>query len=182
MLECETLVLLLLEEVGNRVSSKNVTSPNTQKQSIFSNVVEQFGMIQSVSDHSTFCHHSATGCIYLCMLDDVVIKGSDRRGIAKIKHLCHHLQTRSWQALILQILSFSLALGKPPHFQNMPFQSKCPTTSYLYSHFTVNRASYFLVFLTLFQSVAEIYICFSLIIAMVVIRYFSLLWSSKVEL
>ena len=63
----------------------------------FSSVVQEFGMIRSVSDHSVFYHHSSTGqCIYLIVyVDDIVIISSDQDGIQKLKqHLFNHFQTK----------------------------------------------------------------------------------------
>ena len=54
-------------------------------------------MIRSATDHSVFYHHSFTGkCIYLIVyVDDIVIIGSDRDGIQKLKqHLSSHFQTK----------------------------------------------------------------------------------------
>ena len=54
-------------------------------------------MIRSATDHSVFYHHSSTGkCIYLIVyVDDIVITGSDRDGIQKLKqHLFSHFQTK----------------------------------------------------------------------------------------
>ena len=49
----------------------------------FSLVVQKFGMIRSVVDHSVFYHHSSIRkCIYLIVyVDNIVITGSDRDGI-----------------------------------------------------------------------------------------------------
>ena len=59
----------------------------------FSSMVQEFGMIRSVADHSIFYHHSSAGkCIYLIVyVDDIVITGSDQDGIQKLKqHLFNH--------------------------------------------------------------------------------------------
>ena len=55
-------------------------------------------MIRSTIDHSVFYHHTSIGqCIYLIVYvdDDIVITGSDRNGIQKLKqHLFSHFQTK----------------------------------------------------------------------------------------
>ena len=59
----------------------------------FSSMVQEFGMIRSVADHSIFYHHSSAGkCIYLIVyVDDIIITGSDQDGIQKLKqHLFNH--------------------------------------------------------------------------------------------
>ena len=63
----------------------------------FSYVVQEFGMLRSTSDHSVFYHHNSSGqCIYLVVfVDDIVITGSDRDDIKKLKqHLFIHFQTK----------------------------------------------------------------------------------------
>ena len=63
----------------------------------FSSVVQEFGMIQSATDHYVFYHHSSTGkCIYLIVyVDDIVITSIDQNGIQKLKqHLFSHFQTK----------------------------------------------------------------------------------------
>ena len=49
----------------------------------FSSVVQEFGMLQSTTDHSVFYHHTSTGqCIYLIVYEDgIVITGNDQVGI-----------------------------------------------------------------------------------------------------
>ena len=53
----------------------------------FSSVVQEFGMIQNTANHSIFYHHTSTRqCIYLIVyVGDIVITGSDRDGIQKLK-------------------------------------------------------------------------------------------------
>ena len=63
----------------------------------FSSVVQVFGMIRSIADHSIFYHHTSAGyCIYLIVyVDDIVITGNDQDGIQKLKqHLFNHFQTK----------------------------------------------------------------------------------------
>ena len=63
----------------------------------FSSVVQEFGMIQSATDHSVFYHHSSTRkCIYLIVyVDDIVITSTDQDDIQKLKqHLFSHFQTK----------------------------------------------------------------------------------------
>lgn len=62
----------------------------------FSIVVQQFGMTRSEADHSVFYRHTTQGCIYLIVyVDDIVISGSDHRGILQVKeHLAHCFQTK----------------------------------------------------------------------------------------
>ncbi|RVX19308.1 Retrovirus-related Pol polyprotein from transposon RE2 [Vitis vinifera] len=63
----------------------------------FSSVVQEFGMLRSIADHSVFYHHNSLGqCIYLVVyVDDIVITGSDQDGIQKLKqHLFTHFQTK----------------------------------------------------------------------------------------
>ena len=63
----------------------------------FSSVVQEFGMFQSEANHSIFYHHnSSSQCIYLVVyVDDIVITGSDREGIQRLKqHLFNHFQTK----------------------------------------------------------------------------------------
>ena len=61
--------------------------------SLFSSVVQEFGMIRSTTDHSVFYHHTSTRqFIYLIVyVDEIVIIGSDQDGIQKLKqHLFNH--------------------------------------------------------------------------------------------
>ena len=54
-------------------------------------------MTRSTSNHCVFYHHtSSRECIYLIVyVDDIVITGSDRDGIGRIKqHLFNHFQTK----------------------------------------------------------------------------------------
>ena len=63
----------------------------------FSSVVQEFGMLRSIADHSVFYHHnSSRQCIYLVVyVNDIVIIGSDQDGIKKLKqHLFTHFQTK----------------------------------------------------------------------------------------
>ena len=63
----------------------------------FSYVVQEFGMLRSIADHSVFYHHNSSGqCIYLVVyVDDIVSTGSDQDGIQKLKqHLFTHFQTK----------------------------------------------------------------------------------------
>jgi len=62
----------------------------------FSNVVQQYGMIRSESDHSVFYKCSSNKYIYLVVyVDDIVITGDDRDGIAGLKHhLVQHFQVK----------------------------------------------------------------------------------------
>ena len=63
----------------------------------FSSVVQEFGMLCSTTDHLVFYHHNFSGqCIYLVVyVDDIVITGSDKNGIQKLKqHLFTHFQTK----------------------------------------------------------------------------------------
>ena len=63
----------------------------------FNNVVQEFGMTRSTSDHSVFYHHkSPEQCIYLIVyVDDIVITCSDQDGIRKLKHhIFNHFQTK----------------------------------------------------------------------------------------
>ena len=49
----------------------------------FSQAVEEFGMQKSKSDHSVFYRNSSLGIILLVMyVDDIVITGSDSKGIS----------------------------------------------------------------------------------------------------
>ena len=49
----------------------------------FSSVVQEFGMLRSIADHSVFYHHNSSGqCIYLVVyMDDIIITGNDQDGI-----------------------------------------------------------------------------------------------------
>ena len=51
--------------------------------SLFSSMVQEFGMICSAADHSVIYHYISIGqCIYLIVyVDDIVITGSDQDGI-----------------------------------------------------------------------------------------------------
>ena len=63
----------------------------------FSSMVQEFGMIQSIANHSVFYHHTSTGkCIYLIVnVDDIVITSNDQNGIQKLKqHLFNHFKTK----------------------------------------------------------------------------------------
>ena len=63
----------------------------------FNSVVQEFGIIQSTTDHSVFYHHTSTGqCIYLIVyVDDIVITSSDQDGTQKLKqHLFSHFQSK----------------------------------------------------------------------------------------
>jgi len=67
----------------------------------FSNVVQQFGMTRSETDHSVFYRHSSVGCIYVVVyVDDIVLTGSDHHDISQVKqHLCQHFQTKDLDKL-----------------------------------------------------------------------------------
>ena len=54
----------------------------------FSSVVQEFGMLRSIADHSVFYHHNSSGqCIYLVVyVDDIVITGNDQDGIQKLSN------------------------------------------------------------------------------------------------
>ena len=68
----------------------------------FSSVVQEFGMLQSETDHSVFNHHnSSSQCIYLVVyVDDIVITGSDQEGIQRLKqHIFNHFQTKDLDKL-----------------------------------------------------------------------------------
>ena len=63
----------------------------------FSLVVQEFGMIRSITDYSVFYHHTSTSqCIYLIVyVVDIVITGIDHDGIQKLKqHLFSHFLTK----------------------------------------------------------------------------------------
>ena len=52
----------------------------------FSQAVEEFGMQKSKSDHSVFYRNSSSGIILLVVyVDDIVITGSDSKGISSLK-------------------------------------------------------------------------------------------------
>ena len=52
----------------------------------FSQVVEEFGMPKSKFDHSIFYRNSSSGIILLVVyVDDIVITGSDSKGISSLK-------------------------------------------------------------------------------------------------
>ena len=52
----------------------------------FSKVVETFDMQKSKSDHFIFCTNSSYGIILLVVyVDDIVINGSDSKGISSLK-------------------------------------------------------------------------------------------------
>ena len=52
----------------------------------FSSVVQEFGMLRNIANHSVFYHHNSSGCIYLVVyVDDIVITGNDQDGIQKLK-------------------------------------------------------------------------------------------------
>ena len=55
----------------------------------FSSVVQEFGKLRSTVGHSIFYHHNSLGqCIYLVVyVDNIVITGSDRDGIQKLKQI-----------------------------------------------------------------------------------------------
>ena len=49
-------------------------------------VIEEFSMQKSKSDHSVFCRNSSSGIILLVVyVDDIVISGSDSKGISSLK-------------------------------------------------------------------------------------------------
>ena len=62
----------------------------------FSEVVKNFGMKQCQVDHSVFSYDSKAGKILLVVyVDDIVITGSDKLGIDKLKvFLQNHFQTK----------------------------------------------------------------------------------------
>ena len=63
----------------------------------FSSIVQEFGMLCSLADHSVFYHHNSSGqCIYLVVyVDDIVITSRDQDDIQKLKqHLFTHFQTK----------------------------------------------------------------------------------------
>ncbi|RVW21066.1 Retrovirus-related Pol polyprotein from transposon RE2 [Vitis vinifera] len=65
--------------------------------SLVYSVVQEFGMLQSETDHSVFYHHnSSSQCIYLVVyVDDIVITGNDQEGIQRLKqHIFNHFQTK----------------------------------------------------------------------------------------
>ena len=56
----------------------------------FSQEVEKFCMQKSQSDHSVFCKNSSSGIIMLVVyVDDIVITGSDSKGISSLKSFLH---------------------------------------------------------------------------------------------
>ena len=70
--------------------------------SLFSLVVQEFGMIRSAADHSIIYHYISIGqCIYLIVyVDDIVITGSDQDGIQKLKqHFFNHFKTKDLEKL-----------------------------------------------------------------------------------
>ena len=63
----------------------------------FSSMVQEFGMIRSITNHSVFYHHIYTRqCIYLIVfIDDIVVTGSDQDDIQKLKqYLFSHFQRK----------------------------------------------------------------------------------------
>ena len=82
----------------------------------FSSVVQEFGMLRSIIDHSVFYHHNSLGhCIYLVVyVDDIVITCSDQNGIQKLKqHLFTHFQTKDLGKL-KYFLGIEIALNPVP--------------------------------------------------------------------
>ena len=56
----------------------------------FSQTVEKFGMQKSKSDHSVFYRNFNYGIILLVVyVDDIVITGSDSKGISSLKSFLH---------------------------------------------------------------------------------------------
>ena len=52
----------------------------------FSQVLEEFGMQKGKSDHSVFYKNSSSGIIMLVVyVNDIVITGSDSKGISSLK-------------------------------------------------------------------------------------------------
>ena len=73
----------------------------------FSEVVIEFGMKKSDHDHSVFYKQSDAGCILLAVyVDDIVITGSDKQGISKLKNF---LQTK-FQTKDLGVLRYFLGI------------------------------------------------------------------------
>ena len=61
----------------------------------FSQAVEKFGMQKSKSDHSVFYRNSSLGIILLVVyVDDIVITGSDSKGISSESSLKSFLQNQ----------------------------------------------------------------------------------------
>ena len=56
----------------------------------FNQVVETFGMQKSKSDHSVFYKNSSSVIILLVYVDDIVIIGSDSKGILSLKSFLHN--------------------------------------------------------------------------------------------
>ena len=56
----------------------------------FSQAIETFGMQKSKSDHSVFYKNSSSGIILLVVyVNDIVITGSDSKGILSLKSFLH---------------------------------------------------------------------------------------------
>ncbi|KAJ9547159.1 LOW QUALITY PROTEIN: hypothetical protein OSB04_019702 [Centaurea solstitialis] len=62
----------------------------------FNAVVKEFGMCQSIANHSVFYRLSGIRCTYLIVyVDDIIIIGNDHDGIKHLKaHLFKHFQTK----------------------------------------------------------------------------------------
>ena len=57
----------------------------------FSQIVEIFGMQKSKSDHSVFYKNSSSGInVLVVYVDDIVITGSDSKGILSLKSFLHN--------------------------------------------------------------------------------------------
>ena len=67
----------------------------------FSQAIEEFGIQKSNSDHSVFYRNSNSGIILLVVyVDDIVITGSDSKGISSLKSFFHnHFHTKNLRML-----------------------------------------------------------------------------------
>lgn len=53
----------------------------------FSTIIQEFGMVRCVADHTVFCRHNSQGkCIYLVVyVDDIVITRNDQDDVTQLK-------------------------------------------------------------------------------------------------
>ena len=73
-------------EIGRRKSLYGLKQSPSVWFGKFSKTVKEFGMQISKSDHSVFYRNSSSGIILLVVyVDDIVITGSDSKGISSLK-------------------------------------------------------------------------------------------------